>query len=54
MDRRHFFKTGGMALAGFRLAGCGPKKVVRTAPTPQGLPAFAPRPAIGLTPPRIT
>ena len=34
MDRRHFLKTGGIALAGFGLAGCGPKKVVQTAPTP--------------------
>jgi D-amino-acid oxidase len=54
MDRRHFFKTGGMALAGFGLAGCGPRKVVQTAPAPQGVPAIAPRPAIDLTPPRIT
>src|SRR5881628_2895402 len=54
MDRRHFFKTGGMALAGFGLAGFGPKKVIQTAPTRQAVPAFAPRPAIDLTPPRIT
>jgi len=54
MDRRNFFKTGGMALAGFGLAGCGPKKVVQTAPTLPRALAFAPRPAIDLTPPRIT
>src|SRR6267142_744694 len=53
MDRRHFFKTGGMALAGFGLAGCGPK-AVRTTPARQAVPAFAPRPAIDLAPPRIT
>src|SRR2546428_11429263 len=51
MDRANFLKAGGMALAGFGLAGCGPKKVVQPAPTP---PAFAPRPAIDLAPPRIT
>src|SRR3989442_15584850 len=51
MDRRTFFKTGGMALAGFGLAGCGPKKLVQ-APTRPGV--LAPRPAMNLAPPRIT
>jgi D-amino-acid oxidase len=51
MDRRNFFKTGGMALAGFGLAACGPKKLVQT-PTRPGVPA--PRPAMNLPPPRIT
>src|SRR5881628_1287808 len=52
MDRRQFFKTGGLALAGFGLAGCGPRKGFQTAPARQGVPA--PRPAIDLAPPRIT
>ena len=54
MDRRHFLKTGGIALAGFGLAGCRPKQVVQTAPTRPAVPAFAPRPALDLMPPRIT
>jgi D-amino-acid oxidase len=53
MDRRQFIKTGGLALAGFGVAGCGAKPIVRTAPPPRGA-AFPPRPAIDLIPPRIT
>src|SRR5262249_21446855 len=53
MDRRHFLKTGGIALAGFGLAGCGPK-TVHTAPARQHVPRVPPRPAFDLTPPRIT
>ena len=54
MDRRHFFTTSGMALAGFGLAGCGPRKAVQTAPTPPASAAFGLRAAINLAPPRIT
>jgi D-amino-acid oxidase len=53
MDRRTMIKTSGMALAGFGVGACGPRKAVRTvAASP--VPALAPRVPVNLMPPRIS
>jgi glycine/D-amino acid oxidase-like deaminating enzyme len=53
MDRRTLIKASGMALTGFGIGACGPRKVVQTVATAP-VPTPVPRLPVNLVPPRIS